>query len=80
MRQMNFIENPSHRTPADKPVGAMIAGHRWDSVFIEVSMSTYISEHFRNWLAEGVMPRIMPEGSIRIAIIYPGADKSPELN
>ena len=80
MTQMNFIENPSHREALDKPIGAMTTGSRWDSVFIEVSLPTYITQHFRDWLEQSVMTRLMPNGSIRIAIIAPGEDKSPELN
>lgn len=71
MKQVNFIEDPTHRTLVDKPVYANIPGHRWDSVFIEVCTETYLSEHFTKWLRECVMTRLNQGGNIRIAIVLP---------
>ena len=78
MRQANFIENPSHRTKADRPIMSMTTGHRWDSVFIEVSAETYFTVRFRDWVDNHVFPRIMPGGSIRIAIIT--AEEAPHVD
>lgn len=69
MRQINFIENPSNRTQADKPIGAITAGQRWDSVYIEVSLATYTTQEFRDWIDQCIIPRILPGGSMRIAVI-----------
>lgn len=63
-----FTEGP-YRQPGELPVFSAIAGRRWDSVLIEVSTGTYISERFNDWLRNCVLTRILPGGSVRIAIL-----------
>lgn len=67
-RAVVFSDNP-HRPPEEKPVYSVTAGQRWDSVLIEISVETYSSAHFKRWLDEGVLPRLKPGGSIRLAIL-----------
>lgn len=63
-----FTEGP-HREPGEIPLFSITAGRRWDSVFIEVSTATYISERFNDWLRNCVLTRVLPGGSVRIAIL-----------
>ena len=71
IRQVNFIENPANRTEYDKPIGAMCAGQRFDSVFIEVSLETYITPPFQEWLTDSVFCRLTPGAAVRMAVINP---------
>lgn len=71
LRQVNFIENPANRTTHDKAVMVPTLGHKYDSVFIEVSLETYITKPFKQWLEEAVFCRLTPGAAVRIAIISP---------
>lgn len=68
---MNFIENPLNRGPYDKGVGCALAGVHLDSVYIEVSIETFITKQFQSWLVESVYLKCVPGkcDAIRVAIM-----------
>ena len=66
-RAASFIEKPQ-RQPGERPIFANVSGGHWNSVFIEVSQETYLTEKFSLWLRDQVFGRLRPGGDVRIAI------------
>lgn len=68
MKHISFIESDT-LSNHEKPVGAVISGERWDSVFIEVTLDTYITKQFQDWLRESVLTKLTGScDAVRIAI------------
>lgn len=67
MQHMSFVEGA--RMPGEKPILANIQGVRLDSVYIQVSVETYITPQFQEWITNSILPRISNQcDAIRIAI------------
>lgn len=67
MQHMSFVEGA--RTDEEKPIFANVPGIALDSVFIQVSVETYITPQFQEWLMNVVLPRISHKcDAVRIAI------------
>jgi hypothetical protein len=68
MHHMSFVEGT--RQPGEKPLFSMLTGVQLDSVFIQVTLETYLSKKFQQWLNESIFTRITPGcQAIRIAIM-----------
>ena len=68
MKHQSFIE-PAPRSEGELPIFSQVNGMRYDSVFIQVSVETYITKHFQEWLSNCILPRLTPKcDAVRIAI------------
>lgn len=65
-----FVENRTIDKDA-RPLYARVSGGYWDSVLIEVSLETYITPKFTEWVKDEIFGRLRSGGSVRIAILAP---------
>lgn len=63
-----FVENSAKRMLVK---GSPLFGHPngiYDSVIVEVSPQTYITNQFHEWMCDEVIPRLSSQGIINIMI------------
>lgn len=70
MRVASFIEDPA-RDIGERPILSPTLGEEFDSVFIQVTLPTYLSDNFQEWLKLNIFTRIHPKNhaGVRIAIV-----------